>query len=77
MSRKIDLTGKRFGKLTVIKFAENDKYSRPKWLCKCDCGNEKVIAGIERQTLYCRLFVYKWNIERAINQPIKKEKECI
>ena len=33
-----DLTGKRFGKLTVIKFAYSNKKSRY-WECKCDCGN--------------------------------------
>lgn len=33
-----DLTGKRFGKLTVIK-RSNEKSSRVKWECKCDCGN--------------------------------------
>ena len=43
-----DLTGKRFGKLTVIHQVEdyhssngNSKSSR--WLCKCDCGNETIV----------------------------------
>ncbi len=32
-----NLVGKRFGKLTVIQ--ETDiKYSKHRWLCKCDCG---------------------------------------
>lgn len=35
MSRAIDLTGKRFGRLVVIKRASD--YRR--WECKCDCGN--------------------------------------
>ncbi|OHW63124.1 hypothetical protein EUAN_09080 [Andreesenia angusta] len=33
-----DLTGKKFGKLTVIKFIGVTKY-KPFWLCECDCGN--------------------------------------
>ena len=43
MARLIDLTGKRFGKLTVIKRIEN--YTAPsgatcaRWECQCDCGN--------------------------------------
>jgi len=42
----IDLTGKRFGRLTVIKRSyPNGKNYRVKWLCKCDCGNEKIIAS--------------------------------
>ena len=44
MSKLIDLTGKRFGKLVVLERAENDK-GRSQWLCRCDCGNLKVING--------------------------------
>ena len=39
-----DLTGKRFGKLVVIKRAENQGNNR-QWFCKCDCGTEKIIGG--------------------------------
>lgn len=50
MGRKAkDLTGKRFGKLTVIKRVENrvyrNGYETPQWLCKCDCGNDVVVIG--------------------------------
>ena len=34
---KIDLTGQRYGKLTVLVPAENVG-SRTAWLCRCDCG---------------------------------------
>ena len=45
MARKcIDLTGMKFGRLTVIERAEN-KGKKPCWLCKCECGNEKVVRG--------------------------------
>ena len=40
-----DLTGQKFNKLTVIKRVENDKRNNSRWLCKCDCGNEKIISG--------------------------------
>lgn len=36
-----DETGMVYGKLTVIKRAENSKFNTAIWLCKCDCGNEK------------------------------------
>lgn len=44
-----DLTGQRFGKMTVIKRAEN-YYSpngkpRIKWECKCDCGKTFITKG--------------------------------
>lgn len=38
-----NLIGKRFGKLTVIKKLENNKFNHSTWLCKCDCGNKIVI----------------------------------
>lgn len=45
MSRLIDLTGKTFGKLTVIRRAEN-RGKQPTWLCKCSsCGKEIIIQG--------------------------------
>lgn len=41
MSNLIDLTGCRFGRLTVIKRSEQKKGCRNAvWTCKCDCGNE-------------------------------------
>ena len=33
-----DLTGQRFGRLTVIEFVPNDK-PHAYWKCQCDCGN--------------------------------------
>lgn len=44
MHKKSDITGKQFGKLTVVKRVDDyvsPKGARvPKWLCKCECGNE-------------------------------------
>lgn len=39
MGKRIDLTGQRFGRLTVIEFAgvKNKRYSY--WKCRCDCGS--------------------------------------
>lgn len=34
----IDLTGQRFGRLTVIKRAPNGNCGNTRWECKCDCG---------------------------------------
>ena len=41
--RKLDLMGRRFGRLRVIAPAENVR-GRTAWLCKCDCGNLKVVT---------------------------------
>lgn len=45
MSKLIDLTGQRFGKLIVIEKAFKDKRGQWSWLCKCDCGNIKSVLG--------------------------------
>ena len=39
-----DLTGERFGRLTVLNFNGKDKHSHNIWLCKCDCGNLKLVS---------------------------------
>lgn len=44
MGKFIDLTGKQFGKLKVIKRDKN-KNRFVHWICKCECGNEKSIRG--------------------------------
>lgn len=44
MSQKLRLEGKRFGKLTVLKYACSYK-QRSNWLCKCDCGNETIVES--------------------------------
>ena len=43
MDSVVDLSGQRFGKLTVI---ERVKYkgNRYKWLCVCSCGNETLVG---------------------------------
>lgn len=44
MGKVIDLTGKKFGRLTVIERVGVDKKKSATWLCKCDCGNKKVAS---------------------------------
>lgn len=44
MPKLKDLTGQKFGKLTVIGRDEYRKGNITYWLCKCDCGNEKVLS---------------------------------
>ena len=42
----IDLAGKKFGRWTVIKKGYPSKNGNTRWLCKCDCGTEKIVFGI-------------------------------
>jgi len=45
MSAKKDLCGKKFGMLTAISESPERKGSFVQWLCKCDCGNDTIVAG--------------------------------
>lgn len=45
MGKFIDITGQKFGRLTVVERLENDKHNRSVFRCKCDCGNEITAAG--------------------------------
>ena len=46
MPRKAkDLTGMKFGRLTVIERHGKNKKGYATWLCKCECGSEKIISG--------------------------------
>lgn len=43
----IDLTGKKFGRLTVLEYAGHQKHKSGQnnmWKCKCDCGNETIVS---------------------------------
>lgn len=44
MAKMKDITGNKFGKLTAIKPVGKNKRGRYLWLCKCDCGGEKIVA---------------------------------
>lgn len=44
----IDLTGRRFGRLTVVGIStrpDSGKQRGIRWLCKCDCGNEHIVIS--------------------------------
>ena len=49
MGKVIDLTGQRFGRLTVVERSEDHVspcgHRQTKWLCKCDCGNSVYVSG--------------------------------
>lgn len=40
-----DLTGQRFGRLTVLHTEGRNNQGKYKWLCLCDCGNTTVVTG--------------------------------
>jgi hypothetical protein len=41
----IDLSGKRFGRWTVVRYTRKTSDRKSLFLCLCDCGREKEVAG--------------------------------
>lgn len=65
---KNDLTGQKFGRLTVVEYLP-DKH---KWLCKCDCGNYKEIFTSKLTSLHtkscgCLKNKYKITVRRIFS----------
>lgn len=64
MGKFVDLTGKRFGRLTVVDRAPNDRRHHAMWECKCDCGNTTIIYAynlVNGHTISCGCFARKKN----------------
>lgn len=58
MSALKDLTGKKIGRLTVIKKV-GKRGKHVLWLCRCDCGNETVVYStnlLREHTISCGCF---------------------
>ena len=45
MGRFLDRTGLRYGRLVVTEYKGKDHRYKHLWLCKCDCGNEKIVVS--------------------------------
>lgn len=44
--KAFDLTGEPFGRWKVLARAENSPQGQAQWLCRCECGNEKIVKSI-------------------------------
>jgi hypothetical protein len=63
MGHFIDISGLRFGRLTVVKRASNNPSGRTRWLCDCRCGNRKIATGHELKsgdTKSCGCLTTEW-----------------
>ena len=49
-NKALDIIGKRFGRLTVIKESEDSEPYNVRMLCRCDCGTEKSISVNDLRT---------------------------
>jgi hypothetical protein len=42
---KIDLTGQKYGRLTVVQETDERRDAKVVWKCLCDCGKEKFVSS--------------------------------
>lgn len=59
----IDITGSRFGELTVVKRSGVNKHNHTTWLCRCSCGREKVCSGSHLKCGKAKSCGCKWKFE--------------
>jgi len=87
MKRK-DLTGKRFGRLTVLEYAgtkynKDGKNARAQWKCKCDCGNIRTVVSANLllgRTKSCGCLCRDINrelLKKNVHKYLKKRKNYI
>ncbi len=43
--RRQDLSGERYGRLTVVQHAGRSAHRKALWRCRCDCGTETVVTA--------------------------------
>lgn len=41
----VDIAGHTFGRWTVLERAPENIHGKPAWVCVCECGSTKVVAG--------------------------------
>lgn len=75
MPKKLDLTGQKFGRLTVIERVDSDKRGQARWKCKCECGNETIVHSYNlrsgnTKTCGCSL---KLHLKKALEKLKKDE----
>lgn len=47
---RINLIGKRFGKLIVVGKSGVNKHGNTLWICRCDCGNDSIVSNNNLQS---------------------------
>ena len=50
MTPRLNLLGKKYGRLTVIADPGNTKHQKSKWICVCSCGNTCIVRGGDLQS---------------------------
>lgn len=82
MSKGYDLTGKVFGRLTVLEItSEKNKGRNKMWKCKCECGkitystSSRLISG-EKRSCACRSKVVRQPMEDCASYNKDRKRGC-
>ena len=70
-----DLTGQKFGKLTVLSYIDVDNRHGSHWLCQCECGKQIVVFNqnlVQGKTTSCGCTHIKSKGEQAIATLLNK-----
>ena len=62
MGNPLDLIGQKFNRLIVISDAGSNKHKKRLYLCRCDCGKEKIVIGsslVSGNTGSCSCYKYE------------------
>lgn len=63
-----DISGQKFGRLTVRCFYSKNKYSHNLWLCDCECGNQTIVSTRDLtsdSTKSCGCLAKELTVERS------------
>lgn len=71
MGKRIDLTGQKFGRLTVLDFYGSDKRRESIWRCQCECGNITNVLGSNLRKGYTKSCGCLQKEKAGKNTPIK------
>lgn len=58
-----DLTGRRYGRISVVEYRGIGQ-KKALWLCRCDCGKEKIVTGRVAKRGQCVRCPSKFRIKR-------------
>jgi hypothetical protein len=62
-----DITGERFGRLTVVAVAGKNRHGQHRWACACDCGGSRTVDGPSLRTGATRSCGCLWSESRRRN----------
>lgn len=72
MRKPIDLSGKRFGRLMVIRPTDQRDGSAVVWECKCDCGRTVNVSArnlLHRGTISCGCYAEANRVKNLLDDP--------